>query len=465
MEPLDKITNLLKALEAGSYDAAPSTLTQGSALQVEDLSPVMNNVTFEDKHLILQKGMSVKSSKSTTYQFLRQLSYGNLGGSAQLEGNVGQEETSDFIRVTVPMSYYSTIRRATLAANMVTTADGVSADERGAGDAAKKIAADFEFDLFRGLDDFSNAGVFDGNPGSTVPLPNIHGVGLQVRQSDFQLNSKDLMFAEYGSDDSVVVSAGGVAITQDKIEDISVRAAMNFSSADQFVTDPISLSAYNKIVFNKERIMLGGSSQDATGAELRKQWVSVGTVSMETSRFLSGKRQPSRPHPAGPGAPSIAGVASAGGAVPAGTYQYKVSSFNEKGESLASASISVVVAANEKVTLTITHSGSGTTSRGFNVYRSAAGGTAASAHFIGRVAITPNSGTTEFIDLGNRVPAFVTGYLLQKDTMEIRELAPYSRLKMAVTDLSTPEAHFRFACLAITQPRKNVILENIKGTL
>ena len=101
--------------------------------------------------------------------------------------------------------------------------------------------------------------------------------------------------------------------------------------------------------------------------------------------------------------------------------------------------------------------------RYFNVYRSLAGGSQASAKYIGRVIVTAGAGSTVFYDLGNKQPGFVTGYLIQGDTMAMMELAPYSRLKLAVTDLSTPEAHFRFCTLAVKQPRKNVLLDNITG--
>src|SRR5262245_23266059 len=106
-QAIDALQQLVKALEAGNYDAAPSTLVQGAALQIEDLSPVMNNVTYDNSHIKLQKVVTVDGVKSTLAQFDRQLSYGIFGGSAQLEGNVGQEETSDFVRMTVPMAYYS----------------------------------------------------------------------------------------------------------------------------------------------------------------------------------------------------------------------------------------------------------------------------------------------------------------------------------------------------------------------
>ena len=75
--------------------------------------------------------------------------------SAQFEGNVGQEETSDYVRIVVPMCFYSSTRRVTIQSTMVGTVDGIKSDEREAASAAKKIAGDIEFDLLRGGSDFS----------------------------------------------------------------------------------------------------------------------------------------------------------------------------------------------------------------------------------------------------------------------------------------------------------------------
>jgi len=454
---------LLKALEAGNYNQAPSTLVQGGSLQIEDLSPVMHNVTFDDSHIKLQKMVKVDSCKSTLAQFNRQLSYGVFGGSAQLEGAVGQEETSDFVRIVVPMAYYSHIRRVSVVANMVDTADGVKAEERAASDAAKKLAADIEFDLFRGKADFSNAGLFDGNMLAIPGLPSMLGLDAQIRQSDSERNATDLMFGEYGSDDTVVINGGGT-LSQDMLEDASVRSAMNLGSADKLLVDPKVLSAYNKISFGKERIVLAGSAQDATGAELRKQWVSNGTVNLEASRFLSGKTRPASARSNGPTAPVLASLtpAPAGTSLPVGTYNYYITSVNELGESPKSNVLSQAAAVGDQMTVAITPPGSGTV-RYFNVYRSAAGGSAASARFIGRVSYTGAS-PTNFLDLNNKRPGFVTGFLVQGDTMAMKELSPYSRLKLAVSDLSIPEAHFRFCTLAVHEPRKNVLIDNLVGS-
>jgi hypothetical protein len=459
---IEQLQSLMKALEAGSYNAAPGQLAQGAALMTEDLSPVMQNVCFEDSHIKLQKMLPSKDVKSQLHQFNRQLDYGIFGGSAQYEGGIGEEDTSNYVRAVVPMAYYSTTRRVTVAANLIGAFDGVKAEDRASDDAAKKLSADIEFDSFRGQADFSNNGVFDGNPAVVAKVPNMIGVDQQIRQSDSMSNAQDLMFAEYGSDQTVVLSAGG-ALSQSIIEDSAVRSAMNMGAADKLILDPISLSAYNKIAHAKERIMLAGSAQEATGAHLRTQWTSSAVVSLEASRFLSGKTRPARARASALAAPAIAlaDAGAAGSLLEAATYIYYVTACNERGEGLPSAATSqAVAAAGNKVTVTITAVAG---AKYYNVYRSKANGTAAKAMFIGKIA--QGSGNPVFTDLGNRQPGSVTGFLIQANTMGFAQLAPYSKLKLAVSDLSLPEAHFRFLSLAAYQPRKNVLIENITGQL
>lgn len=465
MSMAEQLNDLMKALEAGSYMGAPGQLNQGSSLQVEDLSPVMENVTFDDSHIKLQKMLSIKDAKSTLIQYNRQLDYGIFGGSAQFEGGIGEEDTSNYVRAIVPMSYYSTTRRVSIAANYIGAFDGKKAEDRSASDAAMKLSADIEFDSFRGQNDFSNGGIFDGNPAAISEMPNIVGVDAQVRMSDSLSNTQDLMFAEYGSDQTIIVSVNGT-LSQSNIEDGAVKSAMNHGSADRLLLDPISLSAYNKIAHAKERIMLAGSAQESSGANLRQQWTSSALVSLEASRFLSGKTRPARSRAGSPAAPATltsAAAANPASNLEAGSYSYKVTAVNERGESVAKDDDggAQAVVAGDAVTLTIA---AVTGAKYFNVYRSEDGGSFASAKFVGRVKAS-GAGATSFVDLGNREPGSVTGYLIQGSTMGLHQLAPYSRLKLAVSDLSLPEAHFRFLALAVYQPRKNVLFENIDGQL
>lgn len=457
---LEKIQELKKALEAGNYNAAPGALTQGSALQEENLSNIMNVATFQDSAIKLQKEFKVVPAKGTLVQFNRQLDYGIFGGSAVLEGAVGQEETSNYVRVVVPMAYYVHVRRVTLQAEMVNTFDGVKAQDRVDADAAMKLAADIEFHLFRGRAAYSNAGVFDGNPLAAADNePGMHGLDMQIRQSDGQLNTQDLMFNEYGADSSVAINQNGV-LAQSTVEDIYSRAQMNHGAPEKFYLDPLTHGAYNKIAHTKERIVLAGSPQQASGAQLKEQWVAGGAISIESSRFLSGKTAPSRARQNTPAAPSIALAQNADTTSFAlnEVYSYVATAANELGESSASTAQNATIAANgNNVQITITPA-AGIAALYFNIYRSAAGGTV--RRYIGRVK---NSGaaTTVMLDKNGRIPAFVTGFALDMRGIEINELSPFKSTELARTDLSSPKAYYRFCSLAVKLPRFNILVDNL----
>jgi hypothetical protein len=462
---LEQLQSLMKALEAGSYNAAPSTLVQGAAYQIEDLNPVMVNVTAAEETIKLQKMLDVRPTKSNLYQYNRKLSVGRFGGSAAYEGMLGAKKTGQAARLVVPMAYYVDTREHTLVANAVETFDKVSAEERQAQDAALNLAQDIEFDSFSGNSDFSNNGVFDGNPALAPGLANMRGVDMQVRASDFERNGQDLMFASYGSSATVVFSAGGGALTQSLIEDISVRSALNMGRADKLMLDPSSLSAYNKISQAKERIVLAGSPQEGTGSHLRTQWTSSGAITLEMSQYLRKQITPVNQIIQGaPTAPTL--TAADGGAasslLQAAQYIYIVAAVNALGEGSVSTAATVTpAAAGNKVTLTI---GAVSGALYYNVYRTNAGGTSsAQALSIGRITATPSGAV--FTDLGNRAPGSLTGFLIQKDTMHLGELSGFKKLQLGISQLSINNAFYRWTTLAVEAPRKNAIVENLQGQL
>lgn len=461
----EAIQGLAKALEAGNPNVAPSLRSQGNALQdIESDPDAMVAITLEEDALKLQKLLKVDPVKSTLVQFRRQLSPGRMGGSAQMEGAIGRRQDSEYTMAVVPMAYYSAIREVTVAAMKVAAFDGLSAEDRYAKDEALRIAADFEYDLFRGKADFSNAGVFDGNMAAIPALPSVLGLDAQVRMADGQRNARDLYFAAHGGTDSNIVSVGGV-LSQDAIEDSHVRSVMQHGKADKLLSDPKCVSAYNKISFGKERIVLAGGPQDATAADLRRQWVSGGTVNIEVSRFLSGRTGPDETNSDAPSGVSLGAPTAAAASTSAllnEVYYYYMTACNELGESAPTAAQSVTITADgDKVTMTCVASAG--SARFYRIYRTAAGGAATTAKFIGAVAANGTSAVT-FTDLFNKLPGFVSSFLVQGDSMAIKELCPYSRMKLGVSQLAVPEAHFRFATLAVMKPRVNVVLDNCVGS-
>ena len=477
MNRIAVIEQLTKALEAGGYGAAPGTLTGGSALQVEDLSPVMQNVCWQEKALKLQKKVSSETCKSTLAQYDREISYGNFGASAQAEGHVGEEDTGQVVRLTVPMCYYSQLRRATDVSNMVATIDGTKGSDRQAEWAAKVIAGDLEFDLFHGRAHFQNGGFYDGNILAVPTMYNMVGLDVQIRAADTDFRATDQMFAEFGADESVIINNGNNgALQQATVENACMRAHMNHGEASTLYMDPTVLSQYNQIAYTMQRIVYGGAPLESTGSNLRKQATSFGDCVFEPSRFLSGKTSPKKPKSNGPSAPAnMTGVSTAISGVNSGfaantTFNYWVTTGNARGESapFKMPALFTITTLNHSARLTITSPGSGVASW-FNVYRSEANPTSTTSanskpRFIGRV-MAAASGTTVFDDSGQKLPGFVTGYLLEESTMVQKQLAPYSRKKLAETDLSSIEAHFSFKTLCVTQPRKNVVIDGLRGVI
>lgn len=458
---------LQKALSAGVASGAPDSLTNGPAMAKEDLSSVMVNITYNDDSFWMLKKVDVEKVKQTMVQFVRENSYGILGDAAQVEGAVGQEENGSANRVTVQMCYYSMFYKYTDAADLVETMDSKGPKERVAGWAAKLLAGNIELDGFRGRADFSNAGVFDGNPAVIPAMPNMPGLDFQVRTSDLDEKAKDQMFAEYGSSVSCIVACG-TALTFEQVQDAAVRSAANWGQATDLLVDIFAHAAYNKQLYSIMRIDLAGSPQTGAGAAINKTWTNQGAISVNGSQWLRAKVQPkpSRGLSVTPAAPSVSAASSAVVATPttftaAEVYQYRASGVNNTGEGAWSAAGSCTITTTaDIVTVTVTPSGSN--AQYFNLYRSAAGGTAASAKFIGRIKA---NGTTavSFIDLNNKTPGSTDGYLCEWGTMKFCELAPFTRKALAETDLAKTDAFYRFLTLKVEKPRANVILANISA--
>jgi hypothetical protein len=75
-EAAAQMDSLIKALEIGGYDAAPGKLTQGQPLIVEDLSPVMRCVTFEDPGYFEQSALRMLRLRNVARLFrLRSLAH------------------------------------------------------------------------------------------------------------------------------------------------------------------------------------------------------------------------------------------------------------------------------------------------------------------------------------------------------------------------------------------------------
>ena len=458
-----QIEELKKALEAGGYNASPGTLTNGSALQHEDLSNVMNVATFQEKQIKLQKIFKSYACKSTLVQFNRQLDYGQFGGSAVLEGQIGTENTSNIVRAVVPMAYYAEVRRRTLQADLVSTFDGVSAESRVDADAVMKILGDIEFHSFRGQSDYSNAGQFDGNPlAMAQEEAGMRGLDAQIRYSDYDISTKDLMFDQYGGSTSVVIPQNGT-LQQSTVEDVATTSSIHNGQVEKIYLSPQAHGSYNKIAFNKERIVLAGSPQKSTGAALSEQSTVAGAITVESSVFLQPLLRPQKPRAGGPSAPTTGSpaISTAAGTsfLAAEVYKYTVTACNVIGESAESAVASATIVANgDAVTIAITPA-AGVSAQWFKIYRSEAGGVKRA--FVGQVKANGSAAVT-YVDLNNKLPFSATAFALDMRGLEMAEMSPFKSQTLARIDLSETKAYYRFCALVVKLPRFNVLVDNVR---
>lgn len=469
----EKVTTLLKALEAGYALGAPGTNVQGAALQRQDLSGIMNNVTYQSQMLVLQRVIPTRVAKSMTVEFRRQLSWGGLEGVATLEVSAGRSITGTYESLLAAMAFYTVSSVVSFAATVVETFDNVQNEQREAHNAAMVVAGAIELDLFRGHADFSNAGVFDGAP-SQMPIimPGMVGLDPQIRQANLNLVSRSLDMYEYGAGSSTVLSVGGT-LAQANIEDGLARSTMNFGEARTLYLDPLTHAAYNKIIFGKEHsyVNMGTQPPANTGAALTTQFTANGQCSLVSSRFLSGKTSPPPVANSGaPGIPTVAGVraASTTGYLANEVITYYVSASNELGEGQGSTNVTVTITNNgDQVNLTITGSTSAN-NYWYNVYSSLPGTTTAastaSMKFIGRVKANNSQVlSTTFNDLGNRLPGAVTGFLLDKRNIERPQLSPFSTLQGAVVDSAYRKLFVQVETVTVITPTFSVLFENLSG--
>ncbi len=447
------IENLVKALEAGSTNGTPSSLTNGSALQRIPMPATLQKV-YADESLTLKLSNMIPAKKhdATDYYYNRQLSPGQLGFAAQLEETaVGAQQDAQVVKTAVPLVLYVDMRFTTNLAELVGQIDDKAASERQAEAAAENLAVSIELDMLKGKSDFSDAGVFNGNAVLTGGVPGCRGLDVEIRASDLNVTTQDLYLRAFGAAESVVFTSV-TGLTQGTVEDMRARQAINGGNPDLQIMSMSGLANYNKTTaLGMQRIVLGGSAQRLSGASLSKQATAFGEVGFEGHRLLEGK---SVGLPRGVlAAPTASAAASGSGTtMAAGSYVYVVAARNANAYSAATVASAVTVAAGELVTLTI---GASSGAIYFEVFR---GTSAATAKFIGNVRAAA-SGNTSFIDLNNKMPGGSIGLLIDKKSISCPELAPFTKFDLLRADLQKREVFYQVRTIAVEAPRKNCLVD------
>lgn len=465
-----ELDGLLKSLQAGNYNQQPSTLTNGTALQVESLDASLKSVTFSEKSLKLWPMIPKDKAYNTYEEYNRVTSHGESQNGGFFNADSGAaplEETAQYNRAGQLVRYIGTTRVVSHPMTLVRSAHGPIIAEQ-----IKKgtlwILQHLERQLFEANGFFQNGanGNFTGDPADIHALSlKFNGLEQQVRAGNVDTKAQYTGWEGYGGTTSVVYNLNGAVPIEDDIEEMCLRSLENFGNPTHLFIPHRVHKDLSVIFYNKERVNPMGVANGKAGFVLNSFVSSAGEIGLVGSKFLNPKQSPLTAALTGAPATGVIGAIAAEAdttsTLAAGTYYYRVSALNNDGESLASAEQSQAIAAGQRTNITITGVAGALY---YAVYRSSVSG---SGHlFIGYVKdtnATVGGGGANFRDAGRKGPGLATGYLLQVESENLnwKQLSPLFKMDLATTGAAYRWMQMLYGTPIVYTPLKNVIMENI----
>jgi hypothetical protein len=461
----EDVENLQKAITAGyGYAGKPTDLTYGGVIQTESLETTLKSVTFDMKNLKMWPAISIDKASNLFEQYNRLTSYGSDSAPYLAEGGAPQEEDSTYIRDGQRIVFFGTRRKVSHQMTLIKTTVGDVVAQQ-AKEGTMHLLKNVERELYWGHAHFTDALGQQTGQLSDLPPDSIAMNGLlqQLLRGDSDAQHQSGDFEGYGSFQSVIRDLDGQVLTQDDVEELAVILLENFGAPTEIHMEPLSLSSFVRQFYPQFRSAPGLANQ-TVGYDVSKVQTTAGAMDLKPNLFLRprGKARDKAVNancPALPGAFTGADGGAATGALEAGTYQYRITEVNDFGESAPrNITAAVVVAADDSsVVLTMPAPQAGT--KYFKVYRSANGGSAASAQFIGNY----RAGLGAFVDADAKRPGLGEAFMLDMsaECMRFKQLAPLSKINFAIVTTALEFAIVLYGALFVYTPRFNGAWKNV----
>ncbi len=470
----EQLQGLLKALSAGDYNVAPSSLTGGAALQYESLDSTLKAVTYEEKNIKFWKMIPKAAAYNVLEEYDRQTSYGESNNGGFFDANaqvLPQEQTPSFSRQVAVVKYMGTVSIVTHPATLVRTNHGgmlaISTKS-----AVQRLLGQLERQLFEANGSFtSTTGTFTAAPGDIHALSaKFNGMDQQIRYGDADASAQYTGFEAYGGPNSVVRDLNGATPLEEDLETMAISVAENYGNPSDLLVDPKTHSNLNKLYFPKGRVPLpsGASESGRAGYVLASFLTGAGEIRISHDVFLRPKTSPFSAQTSAPATPSIGSTTTAADAaseLATATYHYKVTALNNSGESAATGSSSQAVSSGNRVQVIIS---SGTTGALYYAcYRAAS--SAGPWKFVGYVKDSNASvggGGATFNDAGHRNPGCSMGYLftMDADNLVFRQLAPMLKMDLAILSPAYRFMTLIYGTPIVYRPLYHALLDNISLT-
>lgn len=436
-----KVEELNKALGTGTEGDAYGDHSDGSALRPESLEGTLKVTLATERHIKFWKDLNKLPAYNTVEEFNVIDSYGGESSPFFTEGGLPEEEDANYERKTALVKFLGTTRVITHPMTLVRSAHGdVMARETRNG--TLWLLQQMERNLFF-ADSSKDTLAFDG-----VHKQIVDHVGAGAEQ---------------------IIDMKGAPLDESTLEDASRIIIENYGFASKMYMTPQNHADLSKILFPRTRVGLPAPADGQAGVPLSSFASNGGVFGLEPNVFL-------RPRGAAPesgkeGAPAtpdwdttdplVADTSTTGVGLPSGTYKYKITAVNVKGESAATDAETVVVSANQQVTIKFDRVTSPVNARSYRIYRDNGGG---KVLFMTEIK-DPGEGTeVTYVDRNQDIPGTGTAFLLDlngEQSMSFKQLAPLMKLPLARISAAERFMILLYGMPIVYNPRRNVIVKNI----
>ena len=441
----------------------PSLLTGGGALRLQSIEPTLLRTMQQDKHFVLLNKLSQSSATATVDEFTVKDQIGGYPGSAyNSETGTIRETSGNYKREIGIVKFLMTKREVTVVQESQKTMVDTIAEEKV--DATRELKTSVEWGMFYG--------------DASILSLEFDGIDKQIADA---------------ADGDLTKDAAGNGLSYVAQEVIDLAAAVASQGPGRFgtITDLFCSKAVQAREFD-QKLDPAFRVPDARGEVSTKMGTPVsairtsnGNIGINGDVFVTegdlawDQRSGTFPTMATANATVLAPPSSAPTGTPAadaaskflaahaGSYYYMVESLGKEGRGPSSdVSNAVVVAAGDKVTVSISHTGIGASTSGFWVHRSRKNGTNAKSDLREMTRVAKGAGPTTYVDLNDDIPGCSTVFLLNllpgEQAITLRRLLPMTMFPLYPTNSAVrPWAQLFFCYLRMAKPKHAARIRNV----
>jgi hypothetical protein len=443
----EEVSDLRKALTAGQDINAPGVAAgEGFPLRVESLENTLKVITYKMDDVRLWQAVTKLPAFNTVEEYNRLESYGSGVAAFISEGDLPSSDDSTYRRQYAVIKYVGTTRAVTHVMSLIRPAHGnVIAQETVNGMAW--LLKQIERAMFFG-------------DSSMIP---VQWDGLLKLITDGAPNPT-----------LNIIDLRGKPLTEDILNDgcLVVKTEPNFGRATDLYCADGAFSDLAKQFYPAERVNLppAGWQQGMVGLNIQGFYSQFGPIKFNPDLFIQFGPLVGTGAIGATGVPSAPTESVAPAAAPtagslftasdAGDYIYQVRAINRYGKSAPVTMTTLVgLASGDGVTMTVADGATAGTA--FDVYRTNAGGAAATARYMKTVA--RSGATTAITDLNADIPGTSQAFLIQQNLeyFSFKQLAPAVKIPLATIDTSIRWMQLLYGAPVVYAPGKSVIYKNV----